>query len=96
MQSATVSPGLLSLAHTPLRAEGVRAAAVPRATGVIQSWFPAVLGSAETLIGHDQDSGARGSSATEGRCALGSGGHVTANMSHNTFQHVTDKVVTVP
>ena len=27
---------------------------------------------------------------------LGTGGHVTANMSRNTFQHVTDKVVTVP
>jgi hypothetical protein len=47
----------------------VRAAAVPRATGVIQSWFPAVLGSAETLIDHNQDSGATGSSATERRCA---------------------------
>ena len=27
---------------------------------------------------------------------LGTGGHVTANMSHNVFQHVTDRVVTVP
>jgi parallel beta-helix repeat protein len=27
---------------------------------------------------------------------LGTGGHVTANMSHNVFQHVTNKVVTVP
>jgi nitrous oxidase accessory protein NosD len=27
---------------------------------------------------------------------LGTGGHVTASMSHNVFQHVTNKVVTVP
>jgi parallel beta-helix repeat protein len=27
---------------------------------------------------------------------LGTGGHVTAKMSHNVFQHVTNKVVTVP
>ena len=27
---------------------------------------------------------------------LGTGGHVTANLSHNVFQHVTNKVVTVP
>jgi hypothetical protein len=27
---------------------------------------------------------------------LGTGGHVTASMSHNVFQHVTNQVVTVP